>query len=132
MTPEMLGSMARLGQFVSDLPLAALNPSPLQISSSDPEVRGWGVAGESGGLFWLQDFAPDGQPIAEVRANQTDRQGISVQIDGLADGRFTITPYDTWQGTFLEAFEVICTAGSACTIPLPQFQADMAFKIERS
>jgi hypothetical protein len=132
MTPEMLGSIARLGQFVSELPLAALNPSLLQIGSSDPEVRGWGVAGEAGGLFWLQDFALDGQPIAEVRANQTDRQGVSVQIDGLADGRYTITPYDTWQGTFLDAFDVTCTAGSACTIPLPQFKADMAFKIERS
>jgi hypothetical protein len=130
MSPEMLADLNRLGQFVADIPLAQLNPVALPISSSDPEVRGWGVAGEDGGLFWVQDFALDGQPIADIRADQTIRQGVNVQLGNMTDGRYTITPYDTWQGTFLDAFEVDCT-DSSCTVPLPDFKADMAFKITR-
>jgi hypothetical protein len=130
MSPEMLADLNRLGQFVADIPLAQLNPVALPISSSDPEVRGWGVAGKDGGLFWVQDFALDGQPIADIRADQTIRQGVSVQLGNMTDGRYTITPYDTWQGTFLDAFEVDCT-DSSCTVPLPDFKADMAFKITR-
>ena len=132
MSPEMLADMNRLGQFVAGIPLAHLNPAALEISSNDPEVRGWGVAGEDGGLFWVQDFALDNHPIDEVRAAETIRTGVEVEITGLADGDFTITPYDTWQGTFLDAFTITCAAGAACTIPLPDFHADMAFKIEHN
>lgn len=131
MSDEMLADMNRLGQFVADLPLAELNPAALQMSSSDPTVRGWGVAGEAGGLFWVQDFALDGRPIEEVRANETVRQGVVMEMEGLSDGRHTITPYDTWQGLYLEPFVVECTTGQTCAIPLPDFQADMAFKITR-
>jgi hypothetical protein len=132
MTPEMLADVNRLGQFVADMPLAQLNPSALTISSSDPEVRGWGVAGEDGGLFWVQDFALDNEPIQVVRASETVRAGVELEVAGLADGRYTITPYDTWQGIFLDAFEVACTDSTTCIIPLPEFKADMAFKITRN
>ena len=60
---ETLAIWPRLGQFVGDMPLAALNPSALQIESSDEAVRGWGVAGEGGGFIWLQDFALEGEPF---------------------------------------------------------------------
>jgi hypothetical protein len=132
MTPEMLADVNRLGQFVADMPLAQLNPSALTISSSDPEVRGWGVAGEDGGLFWVQDFALDNEPIQVVRASETVRAGVELEVAGLADGRYTITPYDTWQGIFSDAFEVACTDSTTCIIPLPEFKADMAFKITRN
>jgi hypothetical protein len=107
-----------------------LNPSPLEIGSSDPQVRGWGVAGEEGGLFWVQDFSLQGQGIEAVRANQTVRSGLRVDTVGLAGGTYTITPFDTWQGTYLEPFEVDCTEGQTCTIALPDFVADMAFQID--
>jgi len=131
MTDAMLADIKRLSQFVSDLPLAQWNPSPIQINSSDPAVRGWGVAGNDGGLFWVQDYSLEGKSITEVRSDMTVRKGVQVAVEGLAGGTYTIAPYDTWQGTYLEAFEVTCTAGRACTIPLPDFKSDMAFKIER-
>jgi len=49
---------------------------------------------------------------------------------GWRAGNYTITPYDTWQGTFLAANTVSCAEGQPCTIALPDFKADMAFKIE--
>lgn len=129
MSEEMLADMARLGQFVADIPLASLNPSPLTITSSDAEVRGWGVAGPAGGLFWVQDFALQGQPIEVVRANETVRQGVELSIEGLAAGDYTIRPYDTWVGEYLEPFTVTCVEGELCLVPLPAFRADMAFAI---
>jgi hypothetical protein len=49
----------------------------------------------------------------------------------LAAGTYTVTPYDTWQGKYLTAFQVTCQDGQACAIKLPNFHADMAFKLER-
>lgn len=131
MTPEMYADNNRLAQFVASIPLVSLNPVPLTISSSDAQVRAWGVAGQNGGLFWVQDFAMQGQYIDDVRAANTLRQGVVLGIQGLADGTYAITPYDTWQGTNLASFEVSCTAGQSCQMTLPNFKADMAFKVER-
>ena len=131
MTTAMLADINRLSQFVSGMPLAEWNPTQLQISSSDEAVRGWGVAGKAGGLFWVQDFSLEGRFIEEVRNDTTVRQGVQVEVEGLAGGTFTVTPFDTWQGTFLSAFEVTCSQGQACSIALPNFKSDMAFKIER-
>ncbi len=131
MTTEMSADQARLAQFVKDIPLAWLNPVVLEISSSDPDVRSWGVAGQDGGLLWVQDFSTEGQPIEDLRASEMIRTGVELQIQGLADGTFTITPYHTWQGAYLEPFEVACPQAGTCLIPLPEFENDMAFKIER-
>ena len=131
MTKLMDADMGRLAKFVADIPLAKLNPAELQITSSDTHVRGWGVAGAAGGLFWMQDFALEGQTIDVIRKDKTIRSGVQAQIQGLAAGTYTITPYDTWQGKYLGAFQVTCKDGEACTIKLPAFHADMAFKVER-
>jgi hypothetical protein len=131
MTPVLLADMHRFAQFVSDMPLAQWNPSPLQVSSRDPQVRGWGVAGKDGGLFWVQDFSLEGKTIDEIRQEQTVRKAVQVDLQGLAGGAYTLTPYDTWQGTYLAALNVTCTDGQPCTIALPDFKADLAFKIER-
>ncbi len=131
LSAEMNADLSRLAQFVAGMPLAEWNPATLEVISREPEVRGWGVAGEMGGLFWVQDFAREGQPIETVRAAATVRQGVEVEIRGLAAGTYTITPYDTWQGLYLDALEITCAAGQPCLITLPDFQTDMAFKIER-
>lgn len=130
-TEEMKADMTRLGRFVADIPLVKLNPTRLELASSDPQVRGWGLAGSEGGLFWVQDFSLEGKPIADMRSSQTVRQGVSVEIAGLSAGTYFISPYDTWQGLYLAPIEVTCAAGQTCLIPLPDFRADMAFKIER-
>jgi len=131
MTAAMLADINRLSHFVAGMPLAEWNPSSLQISSSDEAVRGWGVAGEAGGLLWVQDFSLEGKSIQEVRNDATVRQGVQIEVEGLAAGTFTVTPYDTWQGTFLSAFDVTCSADQTCSIALPDFESDMAFEIER-
>ncbi len=131
MSPEMLADTARLAQFVSDIPLAVWNPSPLEITSKDPQVRAWGVAGKPGGLFWVQDVSLEGKSIADVRSGQTSRRGVVLQLRGLAEGTYTIRPFDTSQGEYLTEFDVTCSEGVPCTVALPEFKGDMVFRVER-
>lgn len=131
MTPEMSADISRLAEFVKELPLARWNPTKIEISSSDPEVRAWGLAGQEGGLFWVQDFSLDGQPVEEVRASMPERSGVRVGLRGVAPGAYAILPFDTWQGVYLDPIDVECSEGEPCNIPLPDFKSDMAFKILR-
>lgn len=130
MTPEMNADMQRFSQFVAQIPFARLDPEPLQIKSLDSSVRAWGVAGESGGMLWVQDASLAGKTALEIRADTAIRNGVQLEISGLTHGTYTITPYDTWQGFWLDTFAVECGEGT-CTIALPEFMHDMAFKLER-
>ncbi len=130
-TPEMKADMARFIRFVEDIPLVRLNPERLEVTVGDENVRGWGVAGAEGGLFWVQDFSLQGHSIAALRASEVIRSGVQVELRGLLSGDYTVTPYDTWQGTFLEPIKVTCQASQPCPVRLPDFRLDMAFKIER-
>ena len=132
MTPEMNADISRLAQFVSGMPLAQWNPSQLTITVSDTDVRAWGVAGNEGGLFWVQDFSLAGQPIDEVRSSMPLRSEVQVNLQGLAAGSYTIQPYDTWQGVYVDELNIECAEGEACTVDLPGFTSDMAFKIIRN
>jgi hypothetical protein len=132
MTPEMIADLQRLQIFVSDIPLAELNPSQLSIASSDPEVRGWGVAGVEGGLFWVQDSSLESGQTSDVRSRASIKTGVVVEITGLAGGIYQILPFDTWQGGFLDGYSTECAADQPCLIPLPDFRSDMAFKIMRN
>jgi hypothetical protein len=131
LTPEMKADLSRLAMFVSDLPLAKWNPSTLVISSSDSQIRGWGVSGRDGGLFWVQDFSLEGQPVDVVRSSTPLRTGVQLEIQGMPAGMYTLMPFDTWQGKYLDSFDIDCAPDSACTVPLPDFTSDMAFKIIR-
>jgi hypothetical protein len=131
MTPELNADISRLAQFVQDMPLAEWNPSKLQITPSDAQVRAWGLAGADGGLFWVQDFSLEGKSIEEVRSGISVRSGVQLDVQGPMAGSYTIQAYDTWQGVYLETFDVECKDRGACTIALPAFTSDMAFKIIR-
>jgi hypothetical protein len=131
MTTEMKNHMRFLSEFVSTTPLAKWAPKPLAITSSASNIRAWGVAGDIGGLVWVQDAALSGLDIDDIRQQITQVTGVSVNLIGLVSGRYQISPYDTWQGQFGESFEVDCNGGIEvqCNIPLPSFTHDMAFRI---
>lgn len=109
-----------------------MEPFPLHIESTTLSVRGWGVAGFEGGIIWVQDTSMEGKSIQEIRVNKTRLEGVLVDVEGLAGGSYSITPYDTWQGVFFDPFEIECQDGQPCTIPLPGFVDDMAFRIIRN
>jgi hypothetical protein len=131
MTPEMLADTARMADFLAGIPLVKWNPAALEIESPDPMIRGWGVAGAEGGLFWIQDYTMEGHSIEDVRLYDAVRTGVTVEISGLAAGSYTVTPFDTWKGGYGDPFKVSCSGGP-CAVPLPDFTADMAFRVEGS
>lgn len=130
MSPQMNADLGRLANFIDNMPLAQWNPSSLQVNTKDAHVRGWGVAGTNGGLFWMQDYSLEGSSIDEVRSSMPQRTGVQVELRGMADGTYSILPYDTWQGSYLDAIDIECS-NKICSIILPDFISDMAFKIIR-
>jgi hypothetical protein len=130
MTPEMNADISRFANFVGDMPLAQWNPSALQINVSDEQVRAWGFSGDGGGLFWVQDYSLEGKSIDDVRTSMPQRTDVQVELLGVTPGLYLISPYDTWQGLYLDDIEVEC-ANDLCVVDLPGFVSDMAFKLIR-
>ncbi|MEX1124738.1 MAG: DUF5060 domain-containing protein [Acidimicrobiia bacterium] len=128
---RMAADMARFATFIEEVPLVTYDPESVTVTSSDPEVRGWAVAGEAGGVLWVQDFALEGTSMDDIRADQTVRSGVSVTLDTLAGGTWTVSPYDTWAGVWLEPLTVDCPGDQPCGLTLPDFSRDLAFKLER-
>jgi hypothetical protein len=129
---SMQEDMARFATFVEEVPLVTYDPDALGVMLDDPDVRGWGVAGDAGGLFWVQDFALEGATMDEIRAADTVRSGVIATVDSLAGGIWTVTPYDTWTGEWLEPFTVECPPDAPCVVALPDFSRDLAFKLSRT
>jgi hypothetical protein len=128
MTPEMYADLSRLADFVTDLPLAEWNPASVHIDVGDPEVRGWTLAGESGGLIWIQDYSLEGESIEDVRNLMPVRADVKVILTGMRDGTYIVMPYDTWGGVYFESYEINCL-NSSCNISLPAFSSDAAVKL---
>ncbi|MEX1133913.1 MAG: DUF5060 domain-containing protein [Acidimicrobiia bacterium] len=126
---EMAADMARLATFVEEVPLVTYDPARVGVTSSDPELRGWAVAGDTGGILWVQDFALEGSTMDEIRADHTVRTGVSVALDRLAGGTWTITPFDTWAGVWMEPMNIDCPGDQPCQLTLPDFSRDIAFKL---
>jgi hypothetical protein len=129
MTGPMKDDIRHLGQFVEGLPLAAWNPTPIQLAFNEETMRGWGVSSVLGGLFWVQDFSQQGQGIAALRAADLTHPNTTVEIIGLPPSDYNIYPYDTHAGQFLDPISLTCEEGESCNLALPEFTADMAFKI---
>lgn len=131
LTPEMLADLQHLKTFVDEIPLAHLNPSPLSVKSLDSSVRGWGVAGDLGGLLWVQDFSLQGKPVKEVREQMVTRSGVIIEMDVHSAGTYVVRFYDTWQGVYLAPREIWCDTGKTCILALPDFRSDLAAEIKR-
>jgi hypothetical protein len=86
------------------------------------------VAGTSGGVVWVQDFALEGATMDVIRADATIRRGVTVTLGGLPEGDYVVTPYDTWRGQWLDPLPVACTVGP-CPVALPDFHSDMALAL---
>jgi len=130
MTPEMYADLGRFASFVEDIPLAKWNPFALRVTTNDGQVRGGGIAGQDGGLLWVQDYSLVGASVEAVRNSTPVRPGVVVELKGLIPGKYVVSPYDTWQGNFLDSYEVECL-DTTCAIDLPDFSADMALQLVR-
>lgn len=127
---EMAEDMARFSQFVEHAPLAVFDPERVEISTNDEAVRGWGLAGQTGGFVWLQDHALEEASIDVIRSDQTLRE-VSVTVDSLTPGQWSVTPYLPWVGEWTEPIEVDCPSAQ-CTFEIPPFSKDIALLLTSS
>jgi len=123
MTPEMMEHMSHLATFVSDLPLAYLNPTPLEATTNSWDVRAWGMVSQDKrvAFFWVLDTRP-----GETRTD------VTVTLNGLAPGEYTIRPFDTWQGIYLDESTTTADDSGVATMILPPFYRDIAVRVERA
>lgn len=126
---EMKADMRRFADFVEEVPLV-VDPEAVTVTPDASEVRGWGVVGDAGGVVWVRDRALEDGTIDEIRDQARSRAGVTANVDGLAAGRWTILPSDTWQGIWFDLFVVECQ-GYVCDIPLSAFRSDLALHLTR-
>lgn len=132
---KMVADQSRISGFMNQLQMASLSPEQLEISSETSDIRGWGVAGVDGGFVWIQDFTLEAttfgveEDIDAIR-NRPQRNNVVVELGGLPDGSYLVTPYNTWTGEWLSVIEVDCSI--ACNVALPAFTHDVALQIVRA
>jgi hypothetical protein len=130
MTEQMYAHMSHLAAFVADLPLAHLDPTPLELTASDRALEAWGLGGSDWGFFWVQDVSMVGAAAVEVREGVVVRSGATVTVEGLGPGTYAVRPYDTWQGVYLAESRATADESGRLTVALPPFSRDVAVRLE--
>jgi len=100
------------------------------VTTGDEELEAWGLVGgglelalsgvEGAGFFWVQDTAP-----GETRA------GVAITVEGVPPGSYTVRPFDTWQGVYLDASRATAGESGQLLVVLPPFSGDIAVRLER-
>ncbi|MEQ8435940.1 MAG: DUF5060 domain-containing protein [Ilumatobacter fluminis] len=133
---DQAADMARFVAFAEQIPMVQLDPEQLTVTPSDPAARAWGVGSERGGVVWIQDTTGAARSETDVEDLDAMRarpalSGVSISIDGLPDGDYRATPYDTWIGERLAPIPFTCE-GDVCRLSLPDFRFDLALELAPS
>jgi len=89
--------------------------------SGMPEGEVYGLRGDSLGLCW----------VYHVTEHSTQSfAGVEVSFPDLAEGRYTISFYDTWSGEWLEGSLEAETVDGILQFTCPDFTADVAVKMK--
>lgn len=102
--------------FVSTMKLDELALHSSTIASSG-NTRAWGMNGHQDGYFWIQDRSPGNMET-----------GIVLTLSSLPEGRWEISWYDTWTGSWVRKDTVSTASGSVSTV-VPAFVNDVAGKV---
>lgn len=132
---DQRADMQRFVAFVDTIPLVQVDPDQLTVTTSHPEVRGWGLAGPTGGLLWVQDFAGESPELGveedlDAMRARSPREDVVVDLAGMPAGSFVATPYDTWTGEWLDPIGLTCDGEVPCELALPTFRFDVAVRLD--
>lgn len=132
-TDDQAADMARFVAFAERIPMVRLDPEQLTVTPSDPSASAWGVGSDRGGVVWIQDTTGAARTETDVEDLDAMRTrppmtGVSISIDGLPDGNYTATPYQTWIGDRLAPIPFSCE-GDECRLSLPDFRFDLALEL---
>jgi len=130
-TSSMQTTLQHFSRFVQTLSLAKWKPNPLTINTP-VDIKAWGIAGQHGGLIWLQDTRLSGKTIVDIRDQQSLYPAFILEVVGLEAGQYNLIPYETRLGMFLPTKALTCETNIPCLIEVDSFNGDIAFKIEAS
>jgi hypothetical protein len=132
MTTEMKEHSSYLSLFMKDIPMALWDPLPIQITDNST-TKSWGILGNIGGIIWTQDKLLENLSINDIRTTKTIRTDVAIYLPMINEGTYKVTPFNTWQGEFIESFEIDCNVidESGCKINLPNFISDIALKLDK-
>ena len=118
--PQVMEHLGHLARFVADIPFPSLELSSGRGGGDGETIGARALAAPDYAIVWVQDREPG-----------AERSGVRVSVTGLADGAYTVRPYDTWAGVELPAIRAVASGG-ALDIELPSFTNDIALKIVRA
>ena len=124
----MMNQLKYLKYFTDGIDMAAHNFSPVygapaeqQPSLSNmPDGKVYGLKGDSLLIMWIYH-------VAENSGTQFTDVGIT--IPGLQDGRYSVSFYNTWEGTWSSMETEPETENGSLSIVCPDFTGDVAMKI---
>jgi hypothetical protein len=109
--------------------------SPLQITqqgAGSGQAIGLGLRGKDT-MVWLRsnDYTVDASIAARDAHEPPLVEGLTLTLEKMADGRYTVYWYDPQTANWLPKADVTAV-GNVLTIPIPAFRSDLAAKIIRS
>jgi mannan endo-1,4-beta-mannosidase len=100
-----------------------------RIRSSAAEVACFGCGDEVQAVLWLLRKDRVGQDGMLQRG--ADLVSLTVEIPGLAPGRYRVTQWDTVEGCCRGEYEVEVRSEPAHCMPVPPFASDLALAVAR-
>lgn len=94
-----------------------------------PNVLVAGMQTDGLAMLWLQNRDSDWYNHS-VRGEVPVVDGFRLDLQGLADGRYTVEWWETWRGA-PERTETVEVAGGTWTVRLPELRTDVALKLRR-
>ena len=125
----MMNQLLYLSYFAEKIQLAEHNFSTLysapageQISLSGmPEGKVYGLKGDSLMLCWIYHV---------FETSDQDFSDVGVSVPGLAEGRYAVSFYNTWEGVWYSEDLEVNTEDGLLQFTCPAFTGDVAFSIE--
>jgi len=120
-----------LSQFLKDIPWTTGKLKPTSARVDNDAVHVVGLQGDDRLYLWLADRDATWLRAEEAAGEPRDIAGLTLEVDGLSPGSYTVEWWDTWEGSPL-ASERVRVADDPLRIAVPTFQRDIACRFEPS
>lgn len=118
-----------LAAFLSGTGIGKADLKPARFGETAPGVLTFGVSGPREALVWILDRGSD-WPDGAMEANPKPVVDAIVTLQGMSDGTWQVSWWDTLTGKEVASGEAKATGGSL-KIEAPSFQADIAARLKR-
>jgi len=125
LTAGMRRAQRALADFLPLVDWPRFDRRPIDVEVSDPEMACFACGDAAQAVLWLLRTTP---LLPDGRVDQGRRSTVSVQVPGLAPGRYWLATWDTRAGRRLERRSVMANASGLWTA-VPVMGADVAISI---